>query len=41
VPTDKDGKAPVLFYNNSTCKTMNVSAESVTANGVIGVLNKQ
>jgi len=40
VRTDKDGKATVTFYNNSTCKTMNVSAETVTSNGEIGVLNK-
>jgi len=40
VRTDKDGKATFTFYNNSTCKKMNISAETVTENGEIGVLNK-
>ena len=40
VKTDKDGKATISFYNNSSCKTMNVSAETVTERGIIGVLNK-
>jgi hypothetical protein len=40
VKTDKTGKATVAFFNNSTCKSMNVSAETVTSNGIIGVLNK-
>jgi hypothetical protein len=40
VKTDKTGKATIGFFNNSTCKSMNVSAETVTSNGIIGVLNK-
>jgi len=40
VKTDANGKASVSFYNNSSCKKMNVSVETVTENGVIGVLNK-
>jgi hypothetical protein len=40
VKTDQDGHAKVMFYNNSTAKSMNISAETVTENGVIGVLNK-
>jgi len=40
VKTDKTGKATIGFFNNSTCKSINVSAETVTSNGIIGVLNK-
>jgi len=40
VKTDQEGKASIIFFNNSTCKTMNVSAETVTTNGILGVLNK-
>jgi len=40
VQTDKNGKATVQFYNNDSCKSMLINAETVTANGVIGVLNK-
>jgi len=40
VKTGKDGKATISFYNNSSCKNMNVSAETVTEKGIIGVLNK-
>jgi hypothetical protein len=39
VRTDKEGKATISFYNNSSCKTMNVSAETVTEKGIIGALN--
>jgi hypothetical protein len=35
--TGKDGKASVSFFNNSNCRSMNVSAETVTSNGMIGV----
>jgi hypothetical protein len=38
VQTDENGQAVIEFYNNSTCKSMSISAETVTANGVIGVL---
>ena len=38
--TDKEGKASIWFFNNSTCKTLNVNAETVTSNGIPGVLNK-
>lgn len=37
VSTGKDGKASVIFFNNSSCRSMNVSAETVTPNGMIGV----
>ena len=40
VLTDAEGKATINFFNNSTCRKMNVSAETVTENGIIGVLNK-
>ena len=40
IKTGKDGKATIIIYNNSTCKSITVSAETVTANGIIGVLNK-
>jgi len=40
IKTGKDGKATITLYNNSTSKSITVSAETVTANGIIGVLNK-
>jgi hypothetical protein len=40
VRTDKDGTATVSFYNNGSFTSLNVSAETVTANGMIGHLNK-
>lgn len=40
VKSNKEGKATVSFYNNGTCKTMNINAETVTENGVIGAINK-
>lgn len=40
VNTDAEGKATVSFFNNSTCRKLIVSAETVTENGIIGVLNK-
>ncbi len=40
VKSDKTGHAQVDFYNNGTCKRMNISAETVTENGIIGALNE-
>jgi len=40
VQSNKDGKATVTFYNNGFCKLMLINAETVTANGLIGVMNK-
>jgi len=40
VKTDMAGKVSISFYNNSTAKTLNVSAETVTEKGMIGSLNK-
>ena len=38
VKTDKDGKAKVEFYNNSSCKQVVMSAEGITADGRAMVL---
>jgi hypothetical protein len=40
VKTDKDGHAGIMFNNNGSCKSMNISVETVTENGVIGTYNK-
>jgi len=40
VKTDTAGKATISFFNNGSCKAMTVSAETVTANGVIGAYNR-
>jgi len=40
VKTNKDGKALIQFYNNSSCKSFSISAETITPQGVIGVLKK-
>jgi len=40
IMTDKEGKASIWFFNNSTCKSLNVTAETVTSNGIPGALNK-
>jgi len=37
---DKDGKALIQFYNNSSCSSFSISAETITPQGVIGVLKK-
>lgn len=36
VKTDNNGKAKVQFYNNSSCKTMSISAETINSNGIPG-----
>ena len=33
VKTDKDGKATIEFYNNSSCTQMFISAEGITKDG--------
>ena len=38
--TDANGNAVITFSNNSSCKTININAETVTKNGIIGTLNK-
>ena len=40
VKTDKDGKALIQFYNNSSCHNFTISAETITPQGVIGVMKK-
>lgn len=37
VETDENGKAVIEFYNNASCKTMKVSAETLTDDGTIGM----
>lgn len=37
VKTDSSGKAKISFYNNSTCRSMSISAETITDNGIPGV----
>jgi hypothetical protein len=38
VKADKDGKALIHFYNNSSCLNFSISAETITPQGMIGVL---
>lgn len=38
IKTDSTGKASITFFNNGTCKRMDVNAETVTNNGKIGVI---
>ena len=37
VTTDETGKAKINFYNNSSCTNFSISAETVTAEGMIGI----
>jgi len=37
VTPDEDGKAKILFYNNSTCKNFSISAETITSQGLFGL----
>ena len=37
IETDENGKAVIEFYNNASCKTMKVSAETLTDDGTIGM----
>lgn len=36
VRTDSKGQAQISFYNNSTCRQIDISAETITLNGQIG-----
>ncbi len=40
VKTDGDGKATVEFYNNSSCKNIDISAETLTKEGGLGAITK-
>ena len=37
VTPDENGIAKIQFYNNSRCKHFNISAETVTPSGMIGI----
>lgn len=37
VQTDSLGKANISFYNNSSCRKMNISAETITSHGNVGI----
>ena len=39
IKTDKEGKAKVEFFNNSTCQEMYISAEGITEDGRV-LVNK-
>ena len=34
---DKEGKASIRFYNNGSCRKFSISAETITADGIIGI----
>ena len=40
VKTNTDGKVRLSFYNNDSCKVIDISAETVTEDGLIGIANK-
>ncbi len=40
IKTDSEGKATVEFYNNSSCRNIDVSAETLTNNGALGSVAK-
>lgn len=40
VKTDKDGKATIEFYNNSSCRNIDISAETLTKDGGLGSVSK-
>ncbi len=40
VKTNTNGKAHVQFFNNGTCREMNISAETITAEGIAGSYGK-
>lgn len=40
VRTDSSGKASVHFYNNSSCKAMKISAETVKDSGILGTFKE-
>ena len=39
VTPDENGHAKINFYNNSSCKNFNISAETITPLGTVGVLS--
>lgn len=40
VMPDEAGNARVSFYNNSRCRKLKITAETISAGGIIGVLNE-
>ena len=40
VKTDSDGKVTIEFYNNSSCKNIDISAETLTKEGGLGAITK-
>ncbi|MBE6200305.1 MAG: hypothetical protein E7138_08460 [Rikenellaceae bacterium] len=40
VKTDNEGKATIEFYNNSSCKNIDISAETLTKDGALGATTK-
>ena len=40
VTPDENGLAKISFYNNSTCRDFNISAETVTSQGMIGIYKR-
>lgn len=40
VQTDKQGKATIGFYNNSTCRKFSISAEGMSSDGTFGGINQ-
>ncbi|MBR5333200.1 MAG: hypothetical protein IKV33_00500 [Alistipes sp.] len=40
VKTDKVGKATVEFYNNSSCRNIDISAETLTKDGGLGTVSR-
>lgn len=40
VKTDGDGKATVEFYNNSSCRNIDISAETLTQSGGLGAVSR-
>jgi hypothetical protein len=37
VMSNESGVARVQFYNNSSCRNFNISAETITSDGAIGI----
>jgi len=40
VTTDETGAAKIQFFNNNSCRTFSINAETITPQGIIGVLSR-
>jgi hypothetical protein len=40
IETDKNGSASVEFYNNSSCRNIDLSAETLTSHGALGAITR-